>query len=250
MFYDLSLQQLISEPTHIAGNTLDLLLCNQTNIISDIEVMPRGSICSSPHYSIKFKVKLQYKRLKVSKRKAYNFKKANFKLLNDELMRFPWDSILIGDDVDSMLNKFEVAFFSICDRHIPKVTIKSSFQPPWFDSELDAICKHKNKLLTKYRKAGNEQLKHNIYEEIKSVRNKFRKLSTQKKRDNLLNDDVDPALIKKKVWSFLKQPQIAAAYQKQYVMELNLDQKTLIWRIYLTNIFLTSFLAQVHTILI
>ena len=181
MFNDLGLEQLISEPTHIAGNTLDLLLCNQPNIISDIEVMPRGSICSSPHYSIKFKVKLKYKRLKASKRKVYNFKKANFKLLNDELMRFPWDSILIGDDVDSMLNKFEVAFFSICDRHIPKVTIKSSFQPPWFDSELDRICKKKDKLLTKFRRETDPFIKEQLNEEIKKVCNTSRKASTTKK---------------------------------------------------------------------
>ena len=91
----------------------------------------------------------------------------------------------------------------MCDRHIPKVTVKSSFQPPWFDSELDAICKRKNKLLTKYRKAVDPENKTKINDEIKQIRKKFRKVSNKKKMDNIINDD-DPALIKKKFWAFFK----------------------------------------------
>ena len=69
---------------------------------------------------------------------------------------------------------------------------------------MDAICKKKDKLLTKYRKSDDETSKQQIYEEIKTVRKKFRKAATQKKRDNVLNDDTDPAMIKKKFWSYFK----------------------------------------------
>ena len=93
MFNDFGLEQLITEPTHIDGNTLDILLCNKPHILSNIEVMPRDSICSSPHYSIKFKVKLNCKRLKSTKRKIYNLKKADFKSINHELIHVPWDKI-------------------------------------------------------------------------------------------------------------------------------------------------------------
>ena len=58
-------------------------------------------------------------------------------------------------------------------------------------------------MLTKLKKASSSESKAQIYEEIKKVRKKFRNLSTQKKRDNISNDD-DPALIKKKFWSFFK----------------------------------------------
>ena len=96
-------------------------------------------------------------------------------------------------------NKFESIFSHICDRFIPKVTAKSSFQPPWFDSELDSICKKKDKLLTKHRKTNDPK----VYEEIQKLRKKYKKVSAQKKRDNIVDDD-DPALIKKKFWSFYK----------------------------------------------
>ena len=133
-------------------------------------------------------------------------KKADFRSINLELLKIPWDNLLNVNesDIDDVLKTFESMFFAVCDKYIPKVTVKSSFQPPWFDSELDSICKKKNKLLTKYRKAQDEPSKTKINEEIKSIRNKYRKLSTRKKRDNVLNDDIDPALIKKKFWSFFK----------------------------------------------
>ena len=165
--------------------------------------MPQGTVCSSPHFSIKFKVKMTCKRLKSIKRKVYNFKKADSKAINDDLARVPWDSILRNNDIDTSLDIFESIFSSICDKHIPKVTLKSSFQPPWFDTELDSMCKKKNKLLTKFRKEVDPNAKNRINEEIKKVRKNIRKANTRKKLDNIVNED-DPALIKKKFWSFFK----------------------------------------------
>ena len=111
MFNDLGFEQMINEPTHIAGNTLDLLLCNQPNIIHDIQILARNSICNSPHYGIKFKVKINCKRLKSRKRRVYNFKKADFKNIKNELSRLPWDSIFSdNDDIDTLLSKFETIF--------------------------------------------------------------------------------------------------------------------------------------------
>ena len=203
LFHDFNFEQLIGVPTHKAGKTLDLLLCNQPSIISDIEVLPFGTVCNSDHCSISFKVKLKCKRLKAPKRKIYNMKKADFKSINYELCQVPWNNLLTDQDINVSLSKFESTFFSICDRYIPMVTVKSSFQPPWFDSELHSICKKKEKLLNKKKKTQDPQIKFQIDEEIKKTRKKFKKLSTQKKRDNVLNDD-DPALIKKKFWSFFK----------------------------------------------
>ena len=199
LFHQLGFDQLISAPTHKAGNILDLLLCNQPHILSEIETLHRNTICNSDHYGIKFKIKINCKRLKSPKRRIYNLKKADFKSLNAELCRVPWRNILINCDIDDVLHNFESIFCSLCDRFIPKVTVKSSFQPPWFDSELDAICRRKNKLLDKFKQTNDP----NVQEEIKKIRKKFKTVATKKKRDNVLNDD-DPALIKKKFWSFFK----------------------------------------------
>ena len=199
LFYDLGFDQLINDPTHKDGNTLDLLCCNQPNIVSGIEILPRNSVCNSDHFAIKFKIKLNFKRLKSQKRRIYNMKKADFRSINDELFRVPWNNIIGNCNAELALDKFEHIFFSICDKFIPKVVTKPSFQPPWFDSELDGICKRKNKLLDKFKRTNDPS----VYEEIKKLRKNFKNACSQKKRDNVINDD-DPALIKKKFWSFFK----------------------------------------------
>ena len=203
LFHDLNLEQLISCPTHKDGKILDLLLTNQPSIITNIDVHPLGNVCTSDHKSISFKINLKFKRLKSVKRKIYNMKKADFKSINNELGKVPWEYILDFDDINKSLEKFEDELFSICDRLIPKVTVKSSFQPPWFDSELDKLCKIKVKLLNKKKGTSDPVVKLKIDEEVKKVRNDYKTKCDKKKMDNVINDD-DPALIKKQFWSFYK----------------------------------------------
>ena len=200
MFHDFDFKQHISQSTHDHGNTLDLLLSNCPDSLSDIEILNKDLVCRSDHFGIKFKVKSCCKRLKSPKRKIYNFKKANFSAINSELKKIDWDTLLNeDDDINITLHKFNFTLKSICDKFIPRITIKSGFQPPWFDSELDSICKEKNKLINKFKASKDAR----ILDEIKNVRKKFKKTCEKKKRDNVINDD-DPALIKKKFWSYLK----------------------------------------------
>ena len=199
LFNELGFDQLINEPTHRCGNTLDILLCNQPQIVSNIQLLPRNAICNSDHFGIKFCLKINCKRCKSKKRKIYNLKQADFRSINIELDRIAWGNLINNCDADTALHKFESIFSSICDRFIPKVTVKSSFQPPWFDSELDAICRRKNRLLDKYKRTNDLS----VYEEIKKIRKTFKTTCARKKRDNIINDD-DPALIKKKFWSYFK----------------------------------------------
>ena len=199
LFDDLGLVQFINTSTHKSGNTLDLLLSSSDELVSNIEIIPKDTVCSSDHFGIKFKIKLKCKRSKSQKRKIYNLKKANFKAINRELLRVHRNSIFGICDSDEALDRFESIFTSICDKLIPKVTVKSSFQPPWFDSELDSICRAKNKLLDRYKATNNTK----FLEEAKGMRKKFKKLCTQKKMSNVMNSD-DPALVKKKFWSYYK----------------------------------------------
>ena len=93
-FSDFNLTQLIDKPTHEKGKTLDLLLCDSPNIISSVHVQEKDEICSSDHFGISFLVNLNCKRLKCKKRKMYNFKKANWHYLNNELKHVNWNYVL------------------------------------------------------------------------------------------------------------------------------------------------------------
>ena len=203
LLLDLNFDQLIKTPTHKDGKILDLLCTNQPSIISELSIHPSNMVCSSDHNSIGFRLNLKCKRLKSPKRKIYNMKKGDFNSINFELKNVPWEYVLDYNDINLAIDKFEEIFFAICDKFIPVVTVKSSFQPPWFDSELDKICKHKTRLLNKKKGSTDPAVISQIDEEVKKVRNNFKKMSDKKKMENVINDE-DPALIKKKFWSFYK----------------------------------------------
>ena len=63
---------MITQPTHVKGKILDLLLSNLVGVVNNIVVMEKNDICSSDHCGITFSVKMKF-RFKVEKRKIYNF---------------------------------------------------------------------------------------------------------------------------------------------------------------------------------
>ena len=198
-FSDLNLNQLIDKPTHEHGRTLDLLLCDVPQMISSIHVQEKDEICSSDHFGISFSMNIDCKRLKGKKRKMYNFKKADWESLNFDLRHVQWDSILKFCDPTTAWNKSKAILFQLCDKHIPKLTIKSQFQPPWFDSDIHKLCLKKERLRKKFKCTKNPI----DQEKFKMARKIFQRAVQDKMRSNF-DDDSDPALISKKFWSHVK----------------------------------------------
>ena len=198
-FSDLNLAQFIDKPTHQLGNTLDLLLCDSPQILSNIHVQEQYEICNSDHFGISFNVNLNCKRLKGKKRKMYNFKKANWNSLNDDLNHVNWNYTLKYCDSTTAWNRFKTILIKLCDKHIPKITIKSQFQPPWFDSDIHKLCLKKDRLRQKYISSKNPV----DHEKFKMATKSFKAAVQEKMRYNF-EDDSDPALIPKKFWSHVK----------------------------------------------
>ena len=199
MFSDLNFTQLINKPTHESGKTLDLLLTDSPQLISAIHVQEQYEICSSDHFGISFNINLNFKRLKGQKRKMYNFKKANWEGLNKDLLHTNWDFYLKFCDPNTAWHKFKSILIPFCDKHIPKITIKSQFQPPWFDSDIHKLCLKKERLRQKFKLSKKPE----DQEKFKMARINFRK-KVQEKMISNFEDDSDPSLISKKFWSHVK----------------------------------------------
>ena len=77
--------QYILGPTLIAGNKLDLLLCNSREIIGEVSTFhPQTCDYLTDYYIVEFEVKLKFKRAKPVKRRVFDYRKGNF----DELRNF------------------------------------------------------------------------------------------------------------------------------------------------------------------
>ena len=198
-FSELGLEQCILEPTHIKGKTLDLLLTNNVSLISDVKVNIFHPICKSDHYSVSFNIKVATKNKKQAKRKIYNFKKANWGQLNEDLRKVPWNALIDRTDPDGAWMNFKTIFFALVDKYIPKITIKNDFSAPWFDADCFAAYRSKERAHKKFK------LDKNLPNELKrdSTRKNFKNICFEKMRDNLYNKD-DPSLITKKFWAHVK----------------------------------------------
>ena len=84
LFDELGMQQMIEVPTHEQGNALDLCFVSNSSFIRNINVLTKNEICSSDHFGITFELTSRAK-IKSSKRKIFDFKRANWNDLNRDL---------------------------------------------------------------------------------------------------------------------------------------------------------------------
>ena len=92
LFDSLNLTQLINSPTHYRGNILDILLSDIPSSISNIVIRGHNEHVKFDHYAITFN--LIFNKL-ISRRKGLNrtirnFKKANWREINNALNDINW----------------------------------------------------------------------------------------------------------------------------------------------------------------
>ena len=81
LFDNHCLAQMISEPTHYLGKTLDILLTDSPHVVSNVKILDHNEHIKSDHFAINFDIciKNSFKRMKPQKRHIYNYKKANWR---------------------------------------------------------------------------------------------------------------------------------------------------------------------------
>ena len=203
-FDELGLDQLITEPTHKLGNTLDLLLTNSKNFVSSFKVTSEKCICKSDHFLIECELKANVTYVKPPKRKILNFKKANWGALNSDLNSIEWHGLLDCVEPELAWLAFKKILLALSKRHIPVITVKSNFTLPWFDSDCFEAYRDKERAHKTLKKpTDDEGVKLQREIKFKHKRSVFKQVCNQKMRDNLYNSD-DPALITKKFLSHVK----------------------------------------------
>ena len=198
-FDDFGLTQCILQPTHVKGKTLDLLCTNSPGLITNLNVVKNSTICKSDHYPIIFDVKAKSDFKKPPKRKIYNFKRADWDALNRDLQNVSWSGMLDCIEPDLAWASFKSTLFSLVNKHIPTITVKNNFQPPWFDSDVYHAYLKKERAHSKSKESSSDS------DALRFAmrRKQFKNLADTKMRENMYNSD-DPALITKKFWTHVK----------------------------------------------
>ena len=100
---DTNLAQLINSPTHVKGNTLDILLTNSEHIISHISVSKPYDSLPSDHYKIYFFIESNFSINKTHKPLfVFDYKMANYEGLCDFLLDVDFSYYLQSLSVDQV----------------------------------------------------------------------------------------------------------------------------------------------------
>ena len=140
-----SLYQLVRSPTHIHGNTLDLVITSTPQNVTSLEIInPLTASCD--HNMIELKIHCNFKN-KTNRTRKRNFYKANYTKINAELSLINWQTTLLPyTNIDAMYSKFLEIINEVIQRHVPLSKVRKKSKLP---KEIRTILKQKRFLFSK-----------------------------------------------------------------------------------------------------
>ena len=129
------LVQLVSEPTHVAGHWLDLVITNESNNcvgdVNAVHTMPK------PHFAIRFNARLARPpapRIQIKLRKINEIDMEQFRCDISTNIR------ATCNDLNSYVSNYNSALGKVLDEHAPLITrnIKQRPNSPWYN-EMEKI---------------------------------------------------------------------------------------------------------------
>jgi hypothetical protein len=160
---------LINEPTHTAGNTLDLVICNKENKnIGEFVVYPIDKNISD-HAFIKFKYCFPKNPAAVSKIiKFRNYKKTDIPKITSEFDTRLLSLNLTSHPID-LVNNYNTLLTDIHNINFPVIekNIKVKDSNAWYDSSISNLRKQRRKAERQWRASGTE-ISRQVYVDARS----------------------------------------------------------------------------------
>ena len=165
---DSYLTQHVDFPTHDRGNILDLVLTNIPNQVR--RVYDHGKLGNSDHVIICTEIEGALST-RNKKHEVWNFAKANFEEMNREMANFDWGHTLTNE-IEVDWDTFKNMFLQLCEKHIPKKTIKEMKRPVWMKHETLKLVRQKRAAWRKYKERGDND----SFLKFKSLEKKVKKV--------------------------------------------------------------------------
>ena len=171
IIFDLNLCQLVSEPTHIHGNILDLVLTNNPDNIVDLIVHSKSPFSiSSDHFVITFRIysRIVHSTCKVGSR-LRNFSRGDFVGLCHYLSNSNFTPCYQTNDIEFVWSFISTTIKNAMDHFIPFTIVHQAHQPKWFNSSIRHRIKCLNTLRRKCNKHPTATIRTKIEESEKSL---------------------------------------------------------------------------------
>jgi hypothetical protein len=156
------MRQLVSEPTHVAGHTLDVVIIRDNdNIVSNIEIQDPGlsdsfGKTSRDHLAVIFEAKASKPppiRKSVSYRKLSSINVDSFK--QDIRNTAFFNTQPISSNIDDFVGEYSKQLTMLVDKHAPLRTKTIVLRPscPWYTEQLHDLKHQKRKLERRWRES-------------------------------------------------------------------------------------------------
>ena len=151
------LTQLVTEPTHQLGNTLDLILTNNDSLFTDLNVINPGL---SDHYMVGINIKNREFRPNSKHNDSFKiYAKANFEAITlalEKTLSKVSSAIQNEENINTTWQIFETDLKEAVSNYVPKCTkkIRNKDEPVWFNDSARKCVRSQRKLYDKFKKSG------------------------------------------------------------------------------------------------
>ena len=152
LLFQLNLFQLVDEPTHNQGNTLDLIITNNEDIVYNISIHPHYQPISSDHFIVTLSIKSHADHIPSHTPPViFDYSKANYPGLINYLSHIDYTTCEQLSDIDSIWLFIKNNITRGMDLFIPKIRTSSSQFPKWYTSNIRHQIKCLRTLRKKYK---------------------------------------------------------------------------------------------------
>ena len=144
---DNGFEQLVDFPTHIRGNTLDLVLSNRPETILNVESI--GNLANSDHSILSTDIIFQSK-FNVSSELILDWKNGDTEGLRDQLRGIDWDEELRDRDTEDAWRHMTGKINSAINQFIPKVRRRTSNNHQWMNKKVKKLVRKKQRHYNRY----------------------------------------------------------------------------------------------------
>lgn len=210
------------------GRILDLCL---SNIVHDQVQCQRASflLCreESHHPAVETSLNLRAARFTVSNVfTQYNYRKANYEMVNQKLMVVDWVAVFSSLDVNRSVSRFYEILHEVIAEFVPKKLVKSDKYPIYFTKQLITEIKKKNRLHKKFMKAKKANLPIGVvqfyYEEFRSCRTRLKELQRKLESEYLSRVQTNARSNIKEFWAYSKSLRKSNSFPQQMKLDGNM----------------------------
>ena len=185
---DLGFQQYVKFPTHKKGNILDLVLCNEPNVVLDVkDCNPLGK---SDHHMLFVFCNFSYKMTETVEQ-VLDWRNADLQGLKLELSNFSWVDELDGKSTKESWQLFKTKIGDLTLKYVPTKLRRKHSKPIWMNQNVMRVIRKKKRLF-KYWKTTKDYESYANYKKseklvqktVKNAKKKFEQKLSRKNRND------------------------------------------------------------------